>query len=144
MLRDRKLCKNAVFIDCVPLKMKKDNVNYVVQCKSKYPDIQNQIILTVWDYAGQELFYQMHTLFLTRYGIYLVVFDMEKLLNDTKYELNRLKFWLDSIYVHAQGAPFILIGTHKDKLEEREESLKSLLDGINTIILKVSIYHLKH
>ena len=70
-----------------------------------------------------------HHLFLTRFGVYLVVFNMEWLAStaseSTKQEsLEFLRFWLSSIAVHAvdsEGktmAPICLVGTHKDRVKE--------------------------
>lgn len=36
--------------------------------------------LSMWDFGGQDVFYTLHHLFLTRYGVYLIAFNMEWLL----------------------------------------------------------------
>ena len=38
-----------------------------------------RLVITAWDYGGQSVFYALHHLFLTRYGVYLVVFNLEHL-----------------------------------------------------------------
>lgn len=35
------------------------------------------VVLEAWDYGGQEVFYALHHLFLTRFGVYCVLFNME-------------------------------------------------------------------
>ena len=40
------------------------------------------IVVTVSDYGGQEVFYTLHHLFMTRNAVYIVVFNMEWLLED--------------------------------------------------------------
>lgn len=32
---------------------------------------------TLWDFGGQDVFYTMHHLFLNRFGVYLVCFNMQ-------------------------------------------------------------------
>jgi GTPase SAR1 family protein len=82
------------------------------------------------DFSGQEVFYSLHHLYLTRYCLYLVVFSMEWLSSSaseaTKQQcIKFLSFWLNSIFHHARAppgyksgriAPIMLVGTHKDKI----------------------------
>eukprot|EP00049_Salpingoeca_infusionum_P013197 m.246542 g.246542 ORF g.246542 m.246542 type:complete len:1402 (+) comp15381_c0_seq2:107-4312(+) len=77
---------------------------------------KESITLTTWDYAGQRVFYTIHHLFLTNHGVYVIVFSMKKLLGQsTRPEaLAYLRFWLNSIHMHAPQAPVLLVGTHKD------------------------------
>ena len=88
--------------------------------------------LSLWDFAGQDVFYSLHHLYLTRYGVYLVMFNMEWLCSSAgdvvKAEcLAFLRFWLNSISVHAVDpadqsiAPIFLIGTHKDVVSDPRE-----------------------
>ena len=68
----------------------------------------------------------IHHFFLTRYGVYCVVFNMEWLVggdDETKDRcLATLKFWICSIVVHTydhetkETAPLVLVGTRKDKV----------------------------
>ncbi len=95
--------------------------------------------LSLWDFAGQDVFYSLHHLYLTRYCVYLVMFNMEWLSSsagdDVKKEcLGFLRFWLNSILVHAVDpadqsiAPIFLIRTHKDIVcDPREHGLISKL-----------------
>jgi hypothetical protein len=54
---------------------------------------------------------------LVRFGVYLVCFDMTDLLKDSRdSSIDYMRFWLNSITLHASGAPIFLVGTHKDKL----------------------------
>ena len=65
------------------------------------------------------MFYSLHHIFLTRYGIYLVVFDMRKILSkeESRNAKEYLEFWLKSIKAHAPNAKFILVGTHHDIIQ---------------------------
>jgi NLR family CARD domain-containing protein 3 len=93
---------------------------------------EQSLRLSLWDFAGQDVFYSLHHLYLTRYGVYLVMFNMEWLSStagdDVRAEcLGFLRFWLNSISVHAVDpadqsiAPIFLIGTHKDLVREPRE-----------------------
>ena len=97
--------------------------------------VENTLKLGIWDYGGQEIFYAVHHLFLTRFGVYLVLFDMRKILSPEsgKDSLNFIKFWLNSIALYAQetadknkeidenGSPIFLIGSHKDIIDSMED-----------------------
>ncbi|GBG27419.1 Rab family GTPase [Hondaea fermentalgiana] len=75
-----------------------------------------KIIFTIWDYAGQEVFYALHHIFLTREGgVFMVVFDMQELLIKQEKAVEYLSFWLNSVKLHAPAAPIILVGTHYDE-----------------------------
>ena len=39
-------------------------------------DWQNELTWSIWDLGGQDTFHAMHTLFMTRQGVYVLVFDM--------------------------------------------------------------------
>ncbi|KAK3248372.1 hypothetical protein CYMTET_42159 [Cymbomonas tetramitiformis] len=93
--------------------------------------VHQQVLISVWDYAGQELFDAMHQLFLSQQGVYLVVFSMSALQADKESVLQRLRFWLDSLRLHAPSAPLLLVGTHGDQVQDPEarRQLSSLLQS---------------
>ena len=77
------------------------------------------IVFTAWDYGGQTVFHPLHSLFLTRCGVYVAVFSMVEMLADQAETVAGLRHWLHSIVAHARGPrgdtpPIILVGTHKD------------------------------
>ena len=37
---------------------------------------KQKLTLSIWDYGGQEVFYALHHVFLSKFGVYCVVFDM--------------------------------------------------------------------
>ncbi|GBG34420.1 Rab family GTPase [Hondaea fermentalgiana] len=79
-----------------------------------------KIYFTIWDYAGQEVFYAMHHIFLTREGgIFMLVFDMQELLTKQEQALKYLSFWLNSVKLHAPKAPILLVGTHYDQVSNQ-------------------------
>jgi ubiquitin/GTPase SAR1 family protein len=102
--------------------------------------------INLMDFGGQEAFYSLHHLYITRESVYLVVFDMRCIVGadatgeSVKRCKNYLSFWLNSIYLHARAqssqfdgsvAPIILVGTHKDIIyspKQHEEVSKMLWD----------------
>jgi len=77
------------------------------------------LTVTIWDFGGQAVFYAMHHVFLTTTGVYIVVFDMRKMLKEKNEEY--LMFWLQSIKLHAPEAPIIIVGTNLMDIESEED-----------------------
>ncbi|GBG26751.1 Leucine-rich repeat serine/threonine-protein kinase 1 [Hondaea fermentalgiana] len=90
---------------------------------------------TIWDYGGQQVFYALHHIFLTDKGLYLVVFDMREIIGKEQFKdglspdeyaklatqdeaIEFLRFWLNSIKLHAPRSPVLLVGTHKDEVHD--------------------------
>ena len=86
-------------------------------------ELLDQIVFSIWDYGGQKVFYTLHHIFLTRCGVYLCVFDMQEFQVEgaKALRLKYLEFWLSSIRIHANGAPVLLVGTHKDIVSDARE-----------------------
>lgn len=99
------------------------------------------ISFNIWDYGGQEVFYALHHIFLTQQGLYLVVFNMCKLLQKPGKSIRFLKFWLYSITLHAPNAPILLIGSHLDKIGNKElESVNEVLrDQLKLVSFKTVV-----
>ena len=78
------------------------------------------VVLSLWDYGGQRIFHCLHPLFLSRYGIYFVVFNLVRMALSGDGErvecVKDLRFWLSSVAVHGRGAPVLIVGTHKDQV----------------------------
>ncbi|KYQ90938.1 pleckstrin (PH) domain-containing protein [Tieghemostelium lacteum] len=88
-----------------------------------------KITMSIWDCAGQELYYTSHQMFLTDSAFYCVVWDL------CKPEVNsRVEFWLHSVRSKAENAPIILIGTHLDSFLEShsEQELDDILATVYT------------
>jgi len=88
----------------------------------------------IWDYGGQRVFYSLHHLFMTKYGVYLIIFDMSQIMDkDTETKdscLLYIRFWLNSVWAHARRVDdngtvscckLILVGTHKDIVVSAEQ-----------------------
>jgi len=96
----------------------------------------DSVSFTIWDYGGQHVFYTLHHLFLTKYGTYLLVFDMRQFLGHTESAMNEsiynLKFWLNSVRIHAPKAPIILVGTFSDEVSDF-----SALREVNSVVERI-------
>ncbi|XP_072031721.1 uncharacterized protein [Amphiura filiformis] len=98
----------------------------------------------IWDFAGQDVYYTTHQVFLSNRAIYIVVFDLRldlsrpvkvQIANMDKVEsrfhelsgLGFLDFWMQSIYAYATtnkqiydankpqlSPPIFIVGTHRD------------------------------
>ena len=111
--------------------------------------------VSIWDFAGQSVYYSTHHFFLNDRSIYLVVLNLSKQLtdeieeedcmglhqnliirknNDCRTCHDAFKFWMRSIYIYTQQRKgkstykpkIILIGTHKDKITKKILRGKSL------------------
>ena len=67
------------------------------------------------------MFYALHHLFFTEYGVYTLVFDMREVLHKEDDAVEYLQFWLKSIALHAPSAPFVLVGTYRDEVDDKEK-----------------------
>jgi GTPase SAR1 family protein len=123
-------------------KINKNDLNLeTVRCLAENVTLlQSKYIISIYDYGGQEVFNAIHPYFLTKYGLYVVVFDMRQLVRSAEEKekeecLKNLRFWLNSVSLHSYDegrgeiAPIILVGTRKDivsSLEDHEEISKVL------------------
>ena len=92
----------------------------------KSDDVELQF--SVWDFAGQTVYYNTHQFFLSNRAIYLLVWNTR-----LGYEHSGLDFWLSSIACHCPKAPIFVVGTHADKItkaELPEESMKKTFPNI--------------
>jgi GTPase SAR1 family protein len=88
----------------------------------------SDLMVRLYDFAGQDVFSSLHSYFLTRHGVYVIVFTMNWLVTSEAHStaaLEYLSFWLDSIAVHTKSqkqelAPIFLAGTHKDQVPDVE------------------------
>jgi len=73
-----------------------------------------------WDFAGQEIYYATHQLFLSERSVFLIVFNLASPMH------NYIKFWLESVHKRAPGSPVVLVGTHADDERCSEEYLETI------------------
>ena len=81
----------------------------------------SDLTISIYDFGGQSVFNIIHHLFLTRNGVYVIVFNMEWVLSDDAVVrancFRTLRFWMQSVYIHTyengadNTAPVLLVGT---------------------------------
>uniref|UniRef100_A0A7S3LPK0 non-specific serine/threonine protein kinase n=1 Tax=Aplanochytrium stocchinoi TaxID=215587 RepID=A0A7S3LPK0_9STRA len=111
--------------------------------KSKRAGSENSLSFTIWDYGGQTVFYTLHHLFLTKYGVYLLVFDMCEVVTNSEDALPYIKFWLNSINMHAPSAPILLVGTYLDIIENDSETLRDINKSIKGVLSAKALKNVK-
>ena len=96
-------------------------------------ELHDALRLAVWDFGGQDNFYALHLLFLSRISVVLLPLNMSnfvKAADPAKRDasLRFVRFWLSSIYAAtadpatgASPAPVFLVGTHKDEVSTPEQ-----------------------
>ncbi|XP_041466126.1 probable serine/threonine-protein kinase roco4 [Lytechinus variegatus] len=104
------------------------------------------VSLNIWDFAGQDVYYTTHQVFLNWRAIYVVVFDLSKSLDsivppesrDEYYEMAKggakaeltclefINFWLCSIFAHAVPPPSVL---NKNTSKAKQKSPPILIVG---------------
>eukprot|EP00924_Labyrinthula_sp_SR-Ha-C_P007762 snap_masked-scaffold_28-processed-gene-2.29-mRNA-1 protein AED:1.00 eAED:1.00 QI:0/0/0/0/1/1/2/0/598 len=90
----------------------------------------------VYDFGGQEIFSSVHHIFMTPSGLYVVVFKMIK---TTEKDIDRLRYWCESVIRNAPNASIMFVGTYFNKfltkneltLEDLEKKLKSLISSLS-------------
>ena len=87
--------------------------------KKKFPSLKLKIL----DFAGDKEYYAYHHMFLRREDIYVVVFNIAKLIENNfrniKESTERLQFWLESVCSHVPPkAPIFLVGTHRGEMTQ--------------------------
>lgn len=86
------------------------------------------VTVSVWDFAGQEIYYTTHQFFLSRRSLYLLLFNLCNAASET-----RVEFWLQSLKTRVPNADVIIVGTHAEdpslggmeKIDQRMTDLKT-------------------
>ena len=139
------------------VKVALDEIDYdlIKEYKERGAEKETQpLLISLWDFGGQDVFSSLHHLFLTPNGAYCVVFNMHELLTDLatapagpKSDLpprgpskeigsscvQALKLWLDTVYVFAPKAPVLVVGTCKDQCTA--EDLARVTECIEPVLL---------
>jgi leucine-rich repeat kinase 2 len=71
------------------------------------------LTFSVFDFAGQTVYYNTHQFFLTQRSVYLLVWNVR-----LGAEHSGLDFWLNSIDCHAPFCPIFVVGTHVDEVKK--------------------------
>ncbi|KAH3690488.1 hypothetical protein DPMN_191432 [Dreissena polymorpha] len=120
--------------------------------KALLDESKSEITVSVWDFAGQTLYYSTHQFFLNKRSIYVVVMDMTKCLEDVVSKsdgigiwcglvddctyLDIFKFWLNAIHMNSDyqsgkrtiKPTVILVGTRKDKMKGSAEEIEKKMN----------------
>lgn len=127
----------------IAVKRKEVDNELVMKCVAQAIEA-GKLKISIFDYGGQSVFNVIHHLFLTRYGVYLLVFNMEWLVSDDQELRGRclsyLTFWLNSVVMHTLTKdsgipPILLVGTRKDKVRspgDHQKISKILIDTFQT------------
>ncbi|XP_070560765.1 probable serine/threonine-protein kinase pats1 [Ptychodera flava] len=135
---------------------------------------ESDVFFSLWDFAGQSIYYITHQVFLASRVIYILVTDLSKSLDDTlpvgdgEYWTVKqfLSFWMNSIHTHAsQGSqvrlkqsdgsfrkavapPVIILGTKKDLLRQKNTTkgvaAVDVNDEVQKRLLEIKEYLAKH
>jgi len=79
---------------------------------------KQDVTLSIWDFAGQEIYYTTHQFFLSERSVYIVAWNL-----CLAEEESRVEFWLQSITTRAKDAPIIIVGTHLDDVNRNNAKL---------------------
>ncbi|XP_052791616.1 probable serine/threonine-protein kinase pats1 [Mya arenaria] len=106
-----------------------------------------EAFVSLWDFAGQFVYYATHQLFFSPRSIYLLVLNLEDdldrsleewyldLKGKTSIEVKGgVDFWLKSIFTYARGIvptfpKIILVGTHFDQMQESGDQRYKIAHG---------------
>ena len=82
------------------------DVTLLIKCLADFKTNESDLILSFFDFGGQSVFNIIHHLFLTSYGVYVVVLSMVDVLDDDKRNrsLSEMSFWMNSIAKHTRDA----------------------------------------
>ena len=119
----------------------------VNKCLAERVSLDSCLRISLFDFGGQRIFSSIHHLFLTKYGVYLVVFNMKWIVGSEEEKsecLEYLDFWINSVAMHTSdiqkqvyAAPIAIVGTHADIVTDVNE-YKRISDEINDKFQKVS------
>ncbi len=91
--------------------------------------LEVEAVIFIWDFGGQEVYTNLHPIFLRSDCVHIIVYDLEKLENaeskeEWKNYSDEVEFWIQMIQSNnekqddAEKQPnVLLVGTHKDKLQ---------------------------
>ncbi|GFO37940.1 leucine-rich repeat serine/threonine-protein kinase 1 [Plakobranchus ocellatus] len=100
---------------CAELTIGEEITDGIDICPWTVPTEEGDITYSVWDFAGQTVYYNTHQFFLSDRAVYLLLWNIR-----LGHEHAGLSFWLSSISVHAPNAPIFVVGTHVDQVSKIE------------------------
>lgn len=70
---------------------------------------KHDLSFSVWDFAGQDVYYATHQFFLSSRSIFILVFNLQQTMEE-----GRIEYWLNNISARSPSVPVFLVGTHLD------------------------------
>ena len=98
---------------------------FVDREKSVEETKKTKVEVSIWDFAGQEIYYTTHQFFLSERAVYLLVWNISR-----SEEESRVEYWLKSIYARAKNAPIIIVATHIDNPKCTKDFIEDALTAI--------------
>ena len=95
----------------------------------------SDIVFTIFDFAGQEIYYNTHQFFFTKDSIFIVMFDGSEDLHK-----NRIVYWLHTIMMISPSSTIFLVSTHMDlkissqKIQTNNFELEKLINQFNFLL----------
>eukprot|EP01040_Poterioochromonas_malhamensis_P027192 gene27192-biopygen3839 len=147
-LAGRWMEETASTIGAEQMDMRLDEVDLHYR-KLQEVDTASSYKLLLVDFGGQSIFNVLHGFFMSRYGVYVVVFDMELFLSGDaacrESCRKELKFWLNSITMHTSDST---AGTNKTApvaiVEEKGLEDVIILDPIEYLVKPATTIICKH
>ncbi|KAK2167471.1 hypothetical protein LSH36_27g04002 [Paralvinella palmiformis] len=75
----------------------------------------DSLTYSVWDFAGQTVYYNTHQFFMSQRAVYILVWNTR-----LGYQHSGLEFWMSSIACHCPDSPVFVVGTHADQITNHE------------------------
>ncbi len=114
----------------------------IAQSKAESSNADHSLI-KFWDFAGQKVYYILHTVFLRVTCVYILVLDLSLDMANTRHlsfisgaEFDGFEYWLNTILSHhrkqdkdeAVQKNVVVVGTHLDKLHPDKKEQKRLAE----------------
>lgn len=72
-------------------------------------DLSYETLVHIWDFGGQEIYYNVHQVFLTKKALYILVWDARK-----EETLENFDYWINIISLLSQNSPVIIVMNKAD------------------------------
>eukprot|EP00924_Labyrinthula_sp_SR-Ha-C_P006653 snap_masked-scaffold_29-processed-gene-0.28-mRNA-1 protein AED:1.00 eAED:1.00 QI:0/0/0/0/1/1/2/0/644 len=109
--------------------------NYEVGSKFFYDESQNtseKHFLRIFDFGGQKSFHCVHPIFLSDYGVYVVVFNG---ISFDKKTVESTRYWCESLIRSSPKSPVLFAATHWEKAESKKG--KRIMKELNRSLKKM-------
>jgi GTPase SAR1 family protein len=81
------------------------------------PAPARDLVLSIWDFAGQEIYHAAQEAFFSEQSLYIVVWNMT-MNSESEMDLC-VQFWIDLIQSRAPGSIIVIVATHADKFAKK-------------------------